>query len=519
MPRAPKENIVSSPTVELLAQPTKELKKTQEDIETEEDIKILCSGFKEFFPAEFFPKNSFARPDQRKVTPKPFYRYNNSKLTIAFNLARKRYDIMSLDEVALMVEKVFHIPNTNTAPYKTLSRAKRAIIQMKLEEPQVALCNLIAGYQGGVYETRGRELVVVPYTERIAEAADVKAETLSEGKIPFFDKWRPLWDEVFNPLLVSPTGDETQYKIFCQYVAGCREVIGRGYNAKIPALVIVGAAGAGKTLLSKIVIESLTGRKDNPGKYLFNEEPYTDALIGSPVLVVDDNTPIRGNITASRLKELIVGDGLKYREMYGQKQPTVYPVNATLILTNADRFARKSVPVIDASTKDKIILFKAYEGGIPSDERTKRWNRLMDALPYFLAFLDRYVAPDLDHTQRMIVPAWQNPEIMEMIFDDTTDGDLHAIIQTLLAEKPGLDGQSLTANEWLKELENCELTQRDIHDLYLSPRQLGRRIADLAERSPNLYARTRKADRMRTRIITIRLEPPEPTQLPDVSGR
>ena len=38
MPRSPKENIVSSPTVELLAQPTKELKKTQEDIETEEDI-------------------------------------------------------------------------------------------------------------------------------------------------------------------------------------------------------------------------------------------------------------------------------------------------------------------------------------------------------------------------------------------------------------------------------------------------------------------------------------------------
>ena len=107
----------------------------------------------------------------------------------------------------------------------------------------------------------------------------------------------------------------------------------------------------------------------------------------------------------------------------------------------------------------------------------------------------------------MIVPAWQNPKIMKMIFDDTADGDLHAIIQTLLAEKPGLDSQSLTAHEWLKELENVDQTQRDIYAMNLTPRKLGRRIEILADKYQDLYVKSRQPDKSRTRTITIKADP------------
>ncbi len=470
---------------------------------TAKDADYLRTKLKAEFPAEFFLKNSFDRADQRKIEPEPFFRFGSGDV-VAFNPVTRHYETMSLEMAAAMIEADFSIPNVQERGLQ--SRAKRAIMRMTLAQSPVSFCGLVAGYEGGVYETRGHELVIVPYTERIAKAADVKTELTPDGQLPYFDKWSPIWTELLEPLLVSPMGDQTQCEIFFRYLAGCREVIGRGYDAKIPALAIVGAAGTGKTLLSELINAALTGRKADPTDYLYGDTNFNSHLTAATLWSVDDKQ-LRDQKTAARLKETIVGSGFQVSKKNVADQPLLYPVRAIAILANDDLFSRRSVPVIDASTRDKTILFKAYEGGIPPAKRAERWNRLMDALPYFLAFLDQYVAPGLDRTQRMIVSAWQNPEIMQMVFEDTADGDLHAVIQTLLAEKTGLDGQSLTAHEWLKELEGCEPVQRDIYAMNLTPRKFGRRIEILAMKYPDLYEKTRKAGGDRARIIKIVREP------------
>lgn len=487
----------------IFEEPTEEPDTLKSVETTMKDVEYLQKKIRAEMPAEFFPANSFGRANQKKVEPQPFYRIGD-KGVIAFNPDTKQYDSLNLDYAATLVESKYNIPNTQGKVSQP--RAKRAIKQMVLGLPPVSYYGLIAGYEGGVYETRGHELVVVPYTERIKSAADVKAEPLVEGELPFYEKWKPLWEELFWPLLVSPTGDTIQYDIFCKYVAGCREVIGRGYEAKIPVLAIVGAAGTGKTLLGDIVNAALTGRCADPTTYLYGDTPFNSHLVGSPLWLVDDKQ-IRDQKTASRLKESVVGSGFQISKKYMADQPLLHPARAILILANDDLFSRKTIPGIDASTSDKVILFKAYEGGIPPCERSERWKRFMDALPYWLAYLDQFVAPSLDHSQRMIVPAWQNPEIMEMIFDDTTDGDLHAIIQTLLAEKTDLDGRAMTAYQWLKELEGCELTQRDITFMGMSPRKLGRKIELLIEKYPDLYKKSRQSGGNRDRIIRIFREP------------
>ena len=470
--------------------------------ETRKDADYLRAKLKAEFPAEFFPKNSFDRADQRKIEPEPFYRFGGD--VVAFNPGTHHYEQMSLEMAAAMVESQFSIPNAQERG--TQSRAKRAITQMILAQPPASFCGLVAGYEGGVYETRGHELVIVPYTERIMEAADTERPTPDDDKLPYFDQWSPLWTELFEPLLVSPAGDQTQYAIFCKYVAGCREVIGRGHEAKIPALAIVGAAGTGKTLLGEIVNASLTGRKADPTDYLYGDTMFNSHLVGAPLWLVDDKQ-LRDQKTAARLKETVVGSGFQVSKKNVADQPLLYPVRSILILANDDLFSRRSVPVIDASTQDKIILFKAYEGGIPPADRAERWSRFMDALPHWLAFLDQYVAPDLDRTQRMIVPAWQNPEIMQMIFDDTDDGAVHRMIQTLLEEQPELDGQSMTAQTWISKMENCSEISGDVLRLCGTPERFGRRISTLAERFPELYERTRSSGassfNKRTRLIKI----------------
>ena len=467
--------------------------------ETRKDADYLRLKLKSAFPVEFFPKNSFDRADQRKVEPEPFYRFGGD--VVAFNPVTLHYEQMSLEMAAAMVESQFSIPNAQERG--TQSRAKRAIMQMILALPPASFCGLVAGYEGGVYETRGHELVIVPHTERIMAAADTKAESTPDGQLPYFDKWNPLWTELFAPLLVSPEGDQTQCEIFYQYLAGCREVIGRGYEAKIPALAIVGAAGTGKTLLGEIVNAILTGRKADPTDYLYGDTTFNSHLTGAPLWLVDDKQ-LRDQKTAARLKETIVGSGFQVSKKNVADQPLLYPARAILILANDDLFSRRSVPVIDAATRDKIILFKAYEGGIPPAERADRWKRFMDALPYFLAFLDQYVAPDLDRTQRMIVSAWQNPEIMQMIFDDTDDGAIHRMIQTLLEELPELDGQAMTAQTWISKMENCGEIRGDVERLCGSPERFGRRISALVERFPQLYKTGERApSKKRERLIRI----------------
>lgn len=286
-------------------------------------------------------------------------------------------------------------------------------------------------------------------------------------------------------------------------------MIGRGHEAKIPALAIVGAAGTGKTLLGEIVNASLTGRKADPTDYLYGDTMFNSHLVGAPLWLVDDKQ-LRDQKTAARLKETVVGSGFQVSKKNVADQPLLYPVRSILILANDDLFSRRSVPVIDASTQDKIILFKAYEGGIPPADRAERWKRFMDALPYWLAFLDQCVVPDLDRTQRMIVPAWQNPEIMQMIFDDTDDGAVHRMIQTLLEEQPDLDGQAMTAQAWITKMMNCSEIRGDVERLCNTPERFGRRISSLAERFPELYERARSSGASsfgkRTRLIKISKE-------------
>ena len=474
---------------------------------TAKDADYLRTKLKAEFPAEFFPKNSFDRADQRKIEPEPFYRFGEGSAIVSFNPVTRHYETMSLETAAAMVETQFSIPNAQERG--TQSRAKRAIMRLVLTQPPASFCGLVAGYEGGVYETCGHELVVVPYTERIMKAADTERPTRGDDKLPYFDQWSPLWTELFEPLLVSPAGDQTQFEIFCKYVAGCREVIGRGYEAKIPALAIIGAAGTGKTLLSKIVNAALTGRKADPTDYLYGDTMFNSHLVGAPLWLVDDKQ-IRDQKIAARLKETVVGSGFQVSKKNVADQPLLYPVRSILILANDDLFSRRSVPIIDASTQDKIILFKAYGGGIPRDEQSKREKRLIDALPHWLAFLDQYVAPDLDRTQRMIVPAWQNPEIMQMIFDDTDDGAFHRMIQTLLEEQSELDGQAMTAQAWITKMMSCSEIRGDVERLCDTPERFGRRVSSLAERFPELYERSRSSGSSssgkRTRLIKISKE-------------
>ena len=67
---------------------------------------------------------------------------------------------MTCEEACTLLESLYNIPNTRQNGEQ--SRAKRAILRIALSQKPVSYCGLIAGYEGGVYETRSHELVIVP---------------------------------------------------------------------------------------------------------------------------------------------------------------------------------------------------------------------------------------------------------------------------------------------------------------------------------------------------------------------
>ena len=120
---------------------------------------------------------------------------------------------------------------------------------------------------------------------------------------------------------------------------------------------------------------------------------------------------------------MIVGSGIQVNEKYVTNQPVLYPRYVMMILANKDDISRKTLISIRSDTEDKVSLLETV-GKVTEMEREVRWRMIKEALPYFAAYLDYEVYPTLSHKGRMIVPAWQYSGTVEMIFEDTAEGQL-----------------------------------------------------------------------------------------------
>jgi hypothetical protein len=350
--------------------------------------------------------------------------------------------------------------------------AEKAIFAIADKYPQAVYSELIAGYEGGVYQDSIGELFVVPKTIPITPAAPVSLEDIQKaanpppGFILYSDKWKPLWDKIFYPALCWKGGGDderiqhTQINIFFKWLAGVRAVMMGKAELKIPMICFVGDAGSGKSLISaRIIKESLALAKRDPTWFLYGKTRFNSSIMGLPVWLIDDKE-IREKDCNARIKEIIVGDGIQVEAKGEKPTPFIYPYIAIVLCANNDRYSRKMIPIIGNDNQEKIILLKTYSG-VPNHS-SKEWVQLIEkARPYFLAYLDYQVWPQLQaeiplretKTGRLVVPGWQNPEITGDVFEETKDGAIHEALQEFLRDCSEESGQEHTAKDWLLMLE------------------------------------------------------------------
>jgi hypothetical protein len=132
------------------------------------------------------------------------------------------------------------------------------------------------------------------------------------------------------------------------------------------------------------------------------------------------------------------------------------------------------IPPIDPSLEDKIIILRAFKGGIPEDygdPKTQKAYREKIAfeLPAFLHYL-MHLKIDPKYKGRFGVADYQNPEILRMINDIKDPSPALDLIDTAFEEPGSVEGTAGTllqkASRQMKKL--CRGSSRIFGRKYLS---------------------------------------------------
>lgn len=250
-------------------------------------------------------------------------------------------------------------------------------------------------------------------------------------------------------------------------------------------LVVAGNAGKGKSYMGAVMsyitgyngalcessIEFVKGVKDHCREAFFN--PW----------LVNDDAGI-GNFTRAhyieRLKNINYAGSFTMRAMYGDT--VSLPSNhKTVQFVNLSEQALKSVPCLDESFKNKLILLRINDDAvIPFSEfgsddelRNEKMSDQYKAMAYYLyheyEIPEEYKAPASD--PRGLVKSFVDPSVIELVHEGMPDSKL---LEILISEIDSGWYQS-------SELHNELATNSAYKGLNLTPVTLGRMLARISE--------------------------------------
>ena len=326
-------------------------------------------------------------------------------------------------------------------------------------EQYVPFVGEVAGHQMGVHTFNGDKFLVT------------KGPTIIEA--------RPGDAGFVRDFAVKLLGgsDQPQYRSFLAWLQRARRAVLSGKRDQLPALVVAGDAGDGKSLLLEIVKLSLGGRSASAYKYLSGQTRFNSDLARAELLTVDDDAVAKGRLARTQFAQFIKATLFATSvsvEGKGTNSIQCAPVQALMIAVNSDPpHHLRVLPELDKTVADKIILLKTSASPLPDDLAGNIpliREKVVDALPGFLKEVD-----DLDLAE------WKNPKTGRLVchWDEELVRLLRGIspeeqlLELVYAEdlflQPAADGEEAwrgTANELQNKLTDkifgCTQTVRSL---------------------------------------------------------
>jgi hypothetical protein len=227
--------------------------------------------------------------------------------------------------------------------------------------------------------------------------------------------------------------DQPQYWNFLAWLQRARRAVLSGKRNQLPALVVAGDAGDGKSLLVEIVNLSLGGRSASAYKYLSGQTRFNSDLARAELLTVDDDAAARDRSARTQFAQFIKATLFAASvsvEGKGTNSIQCAPVQALMIAVNSDPpHHLRVLPELDRTFADKIIILKTCASPLPeglAGNLPLIKERVVDALPGFLHGLD-----ELDLT------AWRDPKTGRLVCH--WNDELVRLIQGLSPEEKLLE--------------------------------------------------------------------------------
>lgn len=232
---------------------------------------------------------------------------------------------------------------------------------------------------------------------------------------------------------------EMAYHQIVMFLSWLASFYRQGYSKRIctnpgQALVIAGPASAGKTFLAKKIIARLAGGFSNGVDYFINGGRFTDDIVCSPMLLIDDAiSDLKGNDRdkMTNLIKQVVATGSMRSEAKFKSALTSLPWPGRVgIFCNSDAQSLSVIPNLEASTKDKFMMLMAGHAIYPfSQDYAVQEAWILDELPWFALFLLGYQVPQRFINVRYGVRAWQHPD---MVRASQVTGFSHTLAQILI---------------------------------------------------------------------------------------
>jgi len=201
------------------------------------------------------------------------------------------------------------------------------------------------------------------------------------------------------------------------------------------AIFIAGDKGIGKTLLSNGIVSRMVGGHQDAREFLLGTgSSFTDYILESPLLTMDDAEPVADSRMQTKfsnnVKRMVANPYHHYDRKFRDSGQTLW-LGRIIVTCNLDPESLRILPSLELSNREKVSMFRARGGDIEFLPFQELQGLLDEELPFFARWLlDWRVPAQFKGTARFGTQAYHDP----LLDDAATQSETSYAFRELLDE-------------------------------------------------------------------------------------
>jgi len=308
--------------------------------------------------------------------------------------------------------------STRAAPDELIAPADDVMLDVQTIR-DVDYSGPLAGYNAGITSCNGHRALVTKPPQRIV--AEPRAH--------------PMIEQILEQMLCLDDADQRAY--FYGWLKMAEKSVRLSTPMPGQAVVFAGPRNAGKNFVQDMITAILGGRVARPYQWIIGRTNFNADLFEAEHLMIADEVPFQDlasrRVFGSKIKDIAVNS---VQTCHGKFVNAIHLMpcwRLTISLNNEDENLLM-LPPLDASLKDKIMLFKVQCAEMPMPcnsplERASFWDAILKELPGFVQFLQDWEIPEELNDSRLGICAYHHPDIVKIVEDMSPESRLMELIE------------------------------------------------------------------------------------------